>query len=245
MQAFVAGMHQNRYRQLQLFDDVQLLARFQVVTLYQRETVIGYIAVFHSAAIQRVEPDPRPGFFVVIPKHPGNVPVFFHAIDKALGRVRIGPGIGRTHSSVFPPERLHHKPDFFVRAEQRFQVTDRFVCRVPVLRLPDLFFFDIGLIHNHGFVIDGSVPLQRFVFHFGTRQPSVRLGQIGNDGSGHVPHAALKTLPFPGTLTWFIPFWVRPAPRVPHIAAVALMFQGHAYIDPLLVFQPGAVDVGQ
>ena len=68
MQALLSGMYKACHWKLQFPDDRVLLFDLHCVRFYQCITVFCNVLVFTSIAVKRVETDPRPCLFVIIPE---------------------------------------------------------------------------------------------------------------------------------------------------------------------------------
>ena len=77
MNRLSAGEHQARDGKLQLADDGVLLLEIHAVGFNERIAEVSDILIFDAFAVQRVEPNPGTGSWIVVAEHSTDVPAAF------------------------------------------------------------------------------------------------------------------------------------------------------------------------
>ena len=207
--ALAARVHQTRHRQLQLANERVLTVDVHAVALDERVAERGDVFVADALAVERVEADPRADRRVVVTEHAADV--------VAAGRERLHQltggscpvALGRHGLAVLVRERAGDVADVLLAVEQRFEVGDELLRRMPLGGFGNLLRFDpVRVNHAVGFVpADLIVPAEFTVA--AVRLPAAALRHL-HDGSrrdGRV--RAAKAVPLAGALAGAV------APAVP------------------------------
>ena len=224
MQTLLAAVDKTRNWKFQLSDDGILLFDLHIVGLDQGKTVISNVLIFHAAPIQRIEPDPCTGSFLIVADHRSYIILIF---SKQFDQLSSGPVIRSLAweilSVLFPA--AGHISNVLIAIKKRFQIFDQFTSRIPfVSRLMDLFSFKPFFFDNDQLILgaDLGVPVK---LHPRIRLPASILCHLhdsagSNPGSGH----PMEAVPFFLTLSIMVAFPVSSAPAVPVSCRITVFF---------------------
>ena len=207
--ALAARVHQTRHRQLQFADERVLAVNIHAVALDERVAERGDVLVADALAVERVEADPRADRRVVVTEHAADV--------VAAGRERLHQltcgsrpvALGRHGFAVLVRERAGDVADVLLAVEQRFEVGDELLRRMPLGGFGNLLRLDPVRV-NHAVRLTAAdliVPAEFTVA--AVRLPAAALRHL-HDGSrrdGRV--RAAKAVPLAGALAGAV------APAVP------------------------------
>ena len=207
--ALAARVHQTRHRQLQLADERVLAVDVHAVALDERVAERGDVLVADALAVERVEADPRADRRVVVTEHTADV--------VAAGRERLHQltggsrpvALGRHGLAVLIRERAGDVADVLLAVEQRFEVGDELLRRMPLGGFGNLLRLDpVRVDHTVRLTAaDLIVPAEFTVAAVRLPAASLRHLHDGSRRDGRV--RAAKAVPLAGALAGAV------APAVP------------------------------
>ena len=169
----------------------------QHIGFYQRKPIFRDIFVLAALAIQRVEANPCPRCFHVVPEHCSDV---LAALAQSLQQLPSGAvaAAGGWHIlAVFVLPCFCDIAHEIICFKQRFDILGKFLCWIPCFRLWNgnvLCFFSAG---NHIIFPNGVIPVQGMRFFFGILGAvAVFQCQMHNRSGSDGMFAACKGSPF-------------------------------------------------
>ena len=236
MEALFPTVYQRRNGQLHGLVDGVLLLHRHLVGLHQSEVEGGHILVAHTVPVQWIETNPRPHFRPGVTKDQLRLPVTQAQLLDELPGGAVPVALLGHESAVLLPGfgDIAHQ---VAGVKQGFQIGGELLRRVSQGTGEGLPLQPVPIDHHElvPLVADFIVPVKGFAPV--DRIEAVAFGQL-HDGaprhrrSGVALKAAPLLLALPGAVTV-----VRAAPLVPDGPVVALGFQGHAHLAPLVVIQ--------
>ena len=168
VEALAAGVHQTRNGQLHFVENAVLPLHVQHVRFHQCIAVFRDVLVFAALAVQGIEPDPRSGFFDVVPDYrPDVAATLAQCLQQLSGGAVAAARCGQILAVLVLPRFRHIAHEIFC-FKQGFDVPGKLLCRIPRLRLRNgniLCLFPAG---DHIVLPDVIVPAEGSGFFRGT-----------------------------------------------------------------------------
>ena len=132
MERFFTGEDQAGDRKIHLPDDRVLLLELHRVGFDQRVPVFGDVLVLDAFSVERIEPDPRADLGIVVAEHCADVAL---AAGELLNEFacRSVACARRRHILIVLFPGFRDVSDVIVRVEERFEIRDEIVDRIPRL----------------------------------------------------------------------------------------------------------------